>query len=196
MKSSHKHHASDTYGAYREDMAILSTLHQWDTKLLQRLYEQGQRRQSLSYCVRSVSRSGDGYLQLAFPVAAWLSGTELLGVYLLTLGVALAMERCCYLVLKNGLQRRRPQEILPGFKALVVPPDRFSFPSGHTSAAFCLASTTGIVFGGPFAVLYAWACGVAVSRVLLGAHFPGDTVAGAVIGSGLALLAETLVGVQ
>ena len=110
------------------------------------------------------------------------------------LTLAFTIERAVYLVPKNGLQRRRPQEIMPSFSALVVPSDRFSVPSGHTSAAFCLATMTGIVFGGPFLTLYGWACGVGLSRVLLGAHFPGDTIAGAIIGSAIAMMVASQLG--
>ena len=104
------------------------------------------------------------------------------------------MERAVYLVIKNGLQRQRPQGIMPSFSALVVPSDSFSFPSGHTAAAFCLPTMTGIVFGGPFLTLYGWACGVGLSRGLLGAHFPGDTIAGAIIGSAIAMMVASQLG--
>jgi len=99
----------------------------------------------------------------------------------------MAVKRLFYVVLKNKLKRRIPQEYMPGFKSLITASDRFSFPSGHTSAAFCLATATGIILGGPFIVLYVWASFVALSRVVLGMHFPGDTVAGALLGSGVAL---------
>ena len=47
-------------------MAILSTLHQWDARLLKQLSQQGQRRCSLIQFSRIVSRSGDGYWQVVF----------------------------------------------------------------------------------------------------------------------------------
>ena len=175
-------------------MAILSTLHQWDTRLLKRLFQQGQQRRSLIQVSRIVSRSGDGYLQVAFPVTAWLIASPAASAYTAALTLAFTIERAVYLILKNGLQRRRPQEIMPSFRALVVPSDRFSFPSGHTSAAFCLATMTGIVFGGPFLTLYGWACGVGLSRILLGAHFPGETMAGATIGSAIARIVASQLG--
>ena len=175
-------------------MAILSTLHQWDARLLKRLFQQGQRRRSLIQLSKIVSRSGDGYLQVAFPVTAWLLASPAASAYTAALALASIIERAVYLILKNGLQRRRPQEIMPSFRSLVVPSDRFSFPSGHTSAAFCLATMTGIIFGGPFLTLYGWACGVGLSRVLLGAHFPGDTIAGATIGSAIAMMVASQLG--
>jgi len=45
-----------------------------------------------------------------------------------------------------------------------------------------------LCIGGPIAVLLLWACGVAVSRVILGVHFPGDILAGAALGSICALV--------
>ena len=76
----------------------------------------------------------------------------------------------------------------------MVPSDRLSFPSGLTSAAFCLTTMTGIVFGGPFLSLYGWACGVGLSRDLLGTHFPGDTIAGATIVSTIAMMVASQLG--
>jgi undecaprenyl-diphosphatase len=175
-------------------MAILSTLHQWDARLLKRLFQQGQRRRSVIQLSKIVSRSGDGYLQVAFPITAWLLASPAASAYTTALALAFIIERAVYLIMKNGLQRRRPQEVMPSFRSLVVPSDRFSFPSGHTSAAFCLATMTGISFGGPFLTLYGWACAVGVSRVLLGAHFPGDTIAGATIGSGIAITVASQLG--
>lgn len=83
---------------------------------------------------------------------------------------------------------------MTGFSALVAPSDRFSFPSGHPSAAFCLATMASTVFGGPFLTLYGWACGVGLSRALLGAYFPGDTIAGAIMGSAIAIMVASQLG--
>ena len=175
-------------------MAILSTLHQWHARLLKQLFHEGQRRHSMIQFSRIVSRSGDGYLQVVFPVAAGLLALPAASALTAALTLAFTMERAVYLVLKNGLQRQRPQGIMPSFSALVVPSDSFSFPSGHTAAAFCLPTMTGIVFGGPFLTLYGWACGVGLSRVLLGAHFPGDTIARAIIGSAIAMMVASQLG--
>ena len=46
---------------------------------------------------------------------------------------------------------------------------------------------TSLVFGGVASVLFIWAVAVGLSRVIVGVHFPGDIVAGALLGSSVAL---------
>ena len=50
-------------------------------------------------------------------------------------------------MLKNGFKRNRPQDALTHFTSVIVPHDQFSFPSGHTSAAFLMATLGGVCFG-------------------------------------------------
>jgi undecaprenyl-diphosphatase len=57
-----------------------------------------------------------------------------------------------------------------------------SFPSGHANTAFSAAALLSILFGGWFWLGYGAAALVAYSRVYVGAHFPFDTLAGAVLG--------------
>ena len=66
--------------------------------------------------------------------------------------------------------------------------DSPSFPSGHTAAAFSLATSLSITYPkwyviAPSAV---WACGVGFARMNQGVHYPSDVVAGAAIGVGCA----------
>ncbi len=59
-----------------------------------------------------------------------------------------------------------------------------SFPSGHTSAAFSTATSLTLISKKWYVAVpaFAWATGVAYSRVYLGQHYPSDVFAGAVIG--------------
>lgn len=85
--------------------------------------------------------------------------------------------------LKRLLQRARPDLAIAGFVPEAANPDRFSFPSGHTCAAFAVAlAFVGVPFGlGHLFLALAFAIGA--SRVYLGAHFPLDVGAGALLGS-------------
>jgi undecaprenyl-diphosphatase len=95
--------------------------------------------------------------------------------------------------LKRSLTRPRPDVSIAGFEALAMNPDRFSFPSGHTAAAFGVAVALaaeqhGI---GPSALLLA--TGIGLSRVYLGAHYPLDVLAGVFLGVCAGLASRLLV---
>jgi membrane-associated phospholipid phosphatase len=65
-------------------------------------------------------------------------------------------------------------------------PRSSSLPSGHSAAAFAFATGVGQVSPQAAAPLRLMAAVVAYSRVHTGVHYPGDVVAGALIGAALA----------
>mgnify|MGYP006265803521 FL=1 len=142
---------------------------------------------------KAVSKSANGplYLFLMLGLAARNHGTDSLFLGSLLLGFAL--ERPIYFVLKNLFRRNRPYVAL-NTQNFVTPGDRFSFPSGHTSAAFLVATVTSSFTPSLTPILFCWASLVGMARVVLGVHFPTDTLIGALMGTGLALISmETLV---
>ena len=64
-----------------------------------------------------------------------------------------------------------------------------SFPSGHTAAAFSLATSLSIRYPKWYVIAPSafWACSVGFSRMNEGVHYPSDVAAGAVIGAGCAV---------
>jgi undecaprenyl-diphosphatase len=74
----------------------------------------------------------------------------------------------------------------------VAPLDKFSFPSGHTLHA--VAFTTLAWHYHPLLgmALMPFTCVVALSRIVLGLHYPSDVLAGALIGFGGSLTSLAL----
>lgn len=79
--------------------------------------------------------------------------------------------------------RPRPYVTLAGVHLLVPHPlTPYAFPSGHSSAAFALGFTM-LLVDLPFGLLLlTCACAVAVGRVYVGVHYPGDVFAGMLVG--------------
>jgi undecaprenyl-diphosphatase len=73
--------------------------------------------------------------------------------------------------------------------ATLLPPDQFSFPSGHTITAFAVALSLAAFYPGMLPGLLFCAASVAASRILLGMHFLTDVLAGAAIGSAVGSVA-------
>lgn len=93
------------------------------------------------------------------------------------------------LALKYSVNRTRPFITYPDIvrKSHAGSP---SFPSGHTSSAFALATSLSLSYPKWYVIapVYTWAGTVAFSRMDLGVHYPSDVLAGAAIGAGSAWL--------
>jgi membrane-associated phospholipid phosphatase len=101
--------------------------------------------------------------------------------FLLALGISTG--------LKFAIKRKRPfavyEDIQPQTKA-----GPYSFPSGHTTTAFALATAYSLAYPRWYVIApaYLWAGAVAWSRMHLGVHYPTDVLAGILIGAGSSLL--------
>ncbi len=149
------------------DEAILLGLRRWQLPTVTRL-------------MRVLTRVGDGsswiFLGLVLLAAggpARRCGMLLGGAALFATLLSQALKRIC--------KRPRPSSGIGGFIALAENPDVFSFPSGHTCAAFAVAiALAGQGWLGP--LHFSLALAIGMSRVYLGAHYPLDVAAGATLG--------------
>ena len=92
--------------------------------------------------------------------------------------------------LKHTFDRRRPYEKYPNSVHPIEAEDSPSFPSGHTAAAFSLATSLSITYPKWYVIAPStiWACGVGFARINQGVHYPSDVLTGAAIGIGCAFV--------
>lgn len=86
---------------------------------------------------------------------------------------------------------RRPRpviDVVPEARRIRRTPRTTSFPSGHSASAWCFSVAASLQAPVLAPVLLPMAAAVAYSRVYTGAHYPGDAIAGSLIGAGLAVL--------
>lgn len=134
----------------------------------------------------AVSRLGDGVfwyaLMLALPLADGWRGAIVSAELAATGLVSLAIYR----LLKRWIRRPRPYTSHQGIIARIPPLDQFSFPSGHTLHAVAFTAIACAWYPALALILVPFSILVALSRVVLGLHYPSDVAAAVVIGCLLA----------
>jgi undecaprenyl-diphosphatase len=136
----------------------------------------------------SATRGGDGWLWYAMGLAILILGGKTRFEAVGAAGLSSVLSILLFLWLKRLTGRRRPCQIEPHCWATLLPPDQFSFPSGHTMTAFAVAIPLALFYPTLTIGLLFCALSIAMSRVLLGMHFLSDVVAGALIGTALGYL--------
>lgn len=155
---------------------MLARLHHHDERILHAFVSR--RHPRLDLLMRVLTHLGDAVVTIGLTlllVVGAVPGTADAGV---RAAFTLVGSHLCVQLVKRTVTRARP--CLPtGVSALVQPPDRFSFPSGHAAASLSVALASAQVLPGPAAAaVFALAMLVGLSRCYLGVHYPGDVAAG------------------
>jgi membrane-associated phospholipid phosphatase len=128
-----------------------------------------------SVVVLAVALAADLLSRRRLPVAALLAAAS----YAAASGLTDA--------LKGAFDRPRPSVVDPAVHPLVAVPHSAAMPSGHASTAFAAAVAAGLVHPRLRLPLLGLAALVALSRVWLGVHYLTDVLAGAALGTAVAL---------
>lgn len=144
-------------------------------------------RRQLTAFFRVISRLGDGMF--------WYALMGLIALHDLLTGLQLALTGLActtiYKSLKHALTRERPFITHSAINSLAPVLDRYSFPSGHTLHAVCFNVLLFGTYPALALVVLPFTLLVALSRVVLGLHYPSDVLAGALIGVSIASLSLT-----
>jgi undecaprenyl-diphosphatase len=128
------------------------------------------------------SHSANGYYYLLIPIILFIFAPSKAVLFLTAALISFAVELPVCTVMKYGIKRSRPYEILDTIYKRSSPGDRFSLPSGHTSAAFVMAVLLSYFYPILIAPALVWASLVGLSRIYLGVHYPTDVLAGMALG--------------
>jgi undecaprenyl-diphosphatase len=131
------------------------------------------------------TRGGDGWLWYLMGLAVLLFGGSSRLAATGAAAVASGIGIVAFLWLKRLGGRKRPCHIEPHCWARLLPPDQFSFPSGHSITAFAVATPLSLFYPSLILGLLFCAFSIALSRILLGMHFLSDVVAGSMLGASL-----------
>ncbi len=143
---------------------------------------------------KAVSHTGDGHLYLLLGFSAWMLDNQIGKLFFFAGLIAFAFELPIYWLAKNSFRRRRPYVLSKLIPSFITPSDQYSLPSGHTAAAFLMATLTSYFYPDLSAFAFLWASIIGSARILLGVHFFTDVFFGSLLGSGCAKVALIFVG--
>jgi len=165
----------------------LSRFNDWDLNLCQACNDLSRQR-TVRESFKLISRLGDGVfwyalmagLLLAYQAAALTAVLHMLGVGLVSTLV--------YKLIKKKTLRPRPFNVYPSIVCNGHALDQFSFPSGHTLHAVSFSIVAIAYFPALSWLVLPFTLLVALSRPILGLHYPSDVLVGALLGGLLAVL--------
>jgi len=147
----------------------------------------------MRFWMMASTKLGDGWIWYSVGIALLLFGGEMRFIAFAASASAEAATEVIFRYVKKLSKRKRPCHMEAHCWANVLPPDQFSFPSGHAMSAFAIAIPLCIFYPELQTALLALSVSIALSRVILGMHFVSDVVVGSLMGAGLGYGAYLLV---
>ncbi|MBN1541509.1 phosphatase PAP2 family protein [candidate division KSB1 bacterium] len=162
--------------------AFVHSIGVWDALLCVKVFQMSGR-VLFDPLMLAFSRIGDGYFYPIIGLAVFILDPESAKTFVGAGLLAYPLELILYKTLKESIRRSRPFEVVDGIRQRINPPDQFSFPSGHSAAAFLMASLLAWHYPQIALASFFIAGLIAFSRVYNGVHYPGDVLAGCLLGT-------------
>ncbi|GAA5017411.1 phosphatase PAP2 family protein [Acinetobacter puyangensis] len=131
---------------------------------------------------RTISRLGDGLFWGAMLGIVWFIQGISYFSQVMYLVAASSIGTLIYKVLKRHTVRPRPYQVHQVIILGERPLDHFSFPSGHTLHAVMITTILGSIVPVLLLIMLPFTLLIALSRMILGLHYPTDVIVGATIG--------------
>lgn len=139
-----------------------------------------------------VTHLGSACFTIGFALAALYSYWKTDRVIALFTAISLASSHIVIHFIKRVVDRPRPNITLSNVHTFDIPLYNYSFPSGHTTAAFSVAVSAAFLLPAFAMTVIILAALVGFSRIYLGVHYPTDVIIGAFIGSTTAMFVKSI----
>ena len=171
---------------YINNLSIIKFMSQIDDKLFLKIFKDNRRGYFKSF-MKLMSRLGDGYVWAFLYFSLYMFRIKYAILYFARAAAAVFICIFVFLYIKSFFSRIRPykkHDKVP----IMYPPDKHSFPSGHTMVGFAISFSVGSYSFGSAILFYTIASLIAFSRVYVGLHYPLDVICGIVLGSVIGML--------
>ena len=171
---------------YINNLKVVKVMSQIDDKLFLKIFKDNRKGYFKNF-MKLMSRLGDGYVWAFLYFSIYMFRIKYAILYFARAITAAFICIFVFLYIKNFFSRMRPykkHDKIP----IMYPPDKHSFPSGHTMVGFAISFSIGSYGLGSAILFYTIASLIAFSRVYVGLHYPLDVVCGIVFGTIIGVL--------
>ncbi|WP_300368773.1 phosphatase PAP2 family protein [Brachyspira sp.] len=174
---------------YINSLPLIKFMSNLDSTLFLKIFKDN-RKGPVKTFMKFMSRMGDGYIWVLIYLLFYMFRIDYAALYFSRAVTAIFICIFLFLYIKSFFSRIRPYKKHSKIP-IMYPPDKHSFPSGHTMVAFAVSFCMGSYSLYSALLFYPIASLIAFSRVYVGLHYPFDVVFGIIFGTIIGFLSNT-----